>query len=356
MHGMRIQLILAVCVTMLAGCNPGVTVRKNPSHCDTGIRYYRPKPYLLLKPSGKTTTTGTGAKAVAVTEVSDEFVEISMEYLPDFSEEYSLKVRPGLGTATVNIGLEDGWNLTTIDQTLDSKFSENVGAITELAKAAASFGATAGEGAASPSPNTRSQKWVVQATNVPLGYYEAVVNEDMHGKKRLWGWRYVGFAPFNSCPTDIQGAQAACCEDYNDGAVYGLAFENGVMVFKLLGNLKSGAATKRDPVNTGKMEFAENSPLGTPSVDDAFKGKVVEQVREETGLAVPIADVDLDFTTANQLTITVRLNKTDFGALNSKKTALGKLKQRLDSALLNDAKNDFPDRNLTLVVSSVVSK
>ena len=32
---------------------------------------------------------------------------------------------------------------------------------------------------------------------------ESVINPDATGKKRMWGWRYVGFAPFNSCPTDI---------------------------------------------------------------------------------------------------------------------------------------------------------
>ena len=36
----------------------------------------------------------------------------------------------------------------------------------------------------------------ILATNIPFGFYEAVIARDPKGKKQLYGWRYVGFMPF----------------------------------------------------------------------------------------------------------------------------------------------------------------
>ena len=117
---------------------------------DTGIQYYRPKPYLLVSPAGVTVSTESsdgGTKTVITTGESDRFVHISLQYVPDFGEEYSITVRSGLGVNNTTITLQDGRNLTSINQQLDSRFDENVKAVAELVKAAGGLaGAGVGNG------------------------------------------------------------------------------------------------------------------------------------------------------------------------------------------------------------------
>ena len=214
----------------LSGCMPGAYVTKNPGKHDKGIRFYRPKPYLFVSPAGTTTVEGE-ATTIEPRNPPDEMVNIELKYMPDFSEEYSVRVIPGIGTATVGIKLEDGWNLTEITQDLDTKLPENIEAIANLTKAVTGQPeATSGRG------TVPVVKMSVASRNVPLGFYEAVIGVDPCGAKQLYGWRYVGFMPFNGCPTVPSGLCAANC---NDGSlmVYGLVFENQVMVFKSLGEV-----------------------------------------------------------------------------------------------------------------------
>src|SRR5579863_4067437 len=228
-------LIGVVAGVLISGCTPSVRVTKNPAdNCD-GIRYYRPKPYLLIMPAGlvhyqqekppaavpkgsakaeypgnpslygdASTRSSDALRTVAAkadadggnkTEIvaSIKLVEIKLEYLPDFTEEYAISVRPGLGVAEVGITLQDGWNLTGINQKLDSKFAETLAAAAGIAKTAAS----AGGAPRATQDFTPSQFF---ASNVPFGYYEAVISADPNGCKRLYGWRYVGFMPTLTCP------------------------------------------------------------------------------------------------------------------------------------------------------------
>ncbi len=107
-------LALLSIVAHSVGCTPKIIVRQNPAADDEGIRYYRPKPYLLISALSKDGNA------------SADSVSITLDYLPDFSEEYSINVRPGFGLADVNIGLEDGWNLVSINQKLDSQTDETI--------------------------------------------------------------------------------------------------------------------------------------------------------------------------------------------------------------------------------------
>ena len=66
----------------------------NPDDGDTGVRFYRPKPYLLVTPADPT----------------GRLVNMKLEYLPDFNEEYSAHVK---GKASV--ALKDGWNLVGVN-------------------------------------------------------------------------------------------------------------------------------------------------------------------------------------------------------------------------------------------------
>lgn len=206
-------LTLMSLTAIQSGCTPKIVVRQHPTADDQGIRYYRPKPYLLISALSKDAAA------------SSDYVSITLDYLPDFSEEYSINVKSGFGIADVSIGLEDGWNLVSINQKLDSQTDETIKATGELLKAVVSLPASgAGQSAARPIIN-------VPARNVPLGYYEAVIGKNRHGKKQLFGFRYVGFMPFQACPVDMCGSVVAPCDD---GLLYGLTFDSGVMTFKPL--------------------------------------------------------------------------------------------------------------------------
>ena len=67
---------LCLCTILVTGCT-SVKVIRNPDEGDTGIRFFRPKPYLLVTPADPT----------------GRLVNMKLEYLPDFNEEYSAHVR-----------------------------------------------------------------------------------------------------------------------------------------------------------------------------------------------------------------------------------------------------------------------
>ncbi|TWT73238.1 hypothetical protein CA85_17060 [Allorhodopirellula solitaria] len=226
-------LFLLAFAIMTTGCTPKVMVRKNPDDQDCGIRYYRPKPYLKIEPA---------EIAVSKTEsqITPGLVRISLVYLPDFSEEYSISVRSGCGIADVGIKLEDGWNLTEISQELDSQTDENVEAIGSLLSAAGGLLPTSASDRAA-----ESVSFTVPARNVPIGFYESVVGRDACNVKRLYGFRYLGFMPFAGCPIEMAGHSHASCQDpgacgqHPAGSMYGLTFAGGEMVFQPLDGVRS---------------------------------------------------------------------------------------------------------------------
>lgn len=219
MTRLRPLVLLGAFVPLAAAACTSTFVRKDPGQHDRGIRFYRPKPYLLVEPAAG---------------VSNDLVVMSLAYLPDFSEEYSIHVRAGFGVNKTKITLEDGWKLTQLDVDVDSKTSENITAIAGLIEsigglipAARAFGP--------------SDKACIKASNVPLGYYESVISPGPDGRKRLYGWRYVGFAPFAACPQQGTGADCLDCQ-----SLYGLVFESGAMVFKPLA-AAAAPNVERDP-------------------------------------------------------------------------------------------------------------
>ena len=272
---------------------------------DTGIRYYRPKPYLLVEPA-ESEVTNTGAKTITKTP-SDEFVKVSLEYLPDFSEEYSIDVRPGLGTANVSVKLEQGWNLTSINQELDSQFDENVKAIAELAGAAAKFVPTS---ALDGAPAASKKRWVVAATNVPIGYYESVISNDSCGKKRLFGWRYVGFMPYAACPTEVCGVDQIACQDVN-APLFGLVFRNGVMTFQELMTLKDSERHSRRAVGTGEFDVAASTEARLKQLATSIRLEILKEYglqSDVTAFTTDGSDVDLQITLDGKLV----LSRTEF--------------------------------------------
>jgi hypothetical protein len=254
---MRLNFAIVMMCALLLGC-PGVKVVKNPNDRDKGIRYYRPKPYLLVTPGTETTEVTANSTTTKKTLPSDRTVTIQLVYMPDFNEEYSIHVRSGLGIANVGFKLDQGWNLTEISQELDSNVDDNIKAVAELTRSLGDVFSPTSGGSPGATSGTETRKWVVCATNVPLGYYEAVIGYDSQCGKRLYGWKYVGFMPYMPCPTDGVGQCYHDCRD-PQAAVYGLVFEGGVMMFKSLGTIFPNPDYVSVPVET-----AYSSPSTNP--------------------------------------------------------------------------------------------
>ncbi len=271
-YGLRICLILLSSL-LVTGCTPRVIVRANPTASDRGIRYYRPKPYLKVEPAEVAIEKNQTAIVPGV-------VRISLVYLPDFSEEYAIDIRSGLGIANVGIKLEDGWNLTEISQELDSQTDENVRAAASLLSAVGDVVPTA-----SSSQTTAEATFTVPARNVPIGFYESIIARDSRGCKRLYGFRYVGFIPFANCPMDMGGRQTACCSD-PQSALYGLSFVNGQMVFLPLDEMAHTSAVdaskpqnaRADGVKVGKTSavLEPATPLTLPQADSQFSALEIQ--------------------------------------------------------------------------------
>ncbi len=245
-HRLPVGFLLLLCFTVAWGCTPRVIVHSNPGRETNGIRYYRPKPYLKIEPA-----------EVAVDKTTTKFVpgmlRITLEYLPDFSEEYAIDVRSGLGVANVGIKLQDGWNLTEISQDLDSQTDENVKAVGSLISSIGDVMPSASIKSADP-----SSSFIVQGHNVPVGYYESVIGRDAQGCKRLYGFRYLGFIPFASCPIEMSGHDHACCGDPMQ-SMYGLTYRDGQMVFESLSSMAVTPATASDISMAQNVESAAAS-------------------------------------------------------------------------------------------------
>ncbi len=192
------------------GCLPSTRVIKNPGPDDSGVRFYRPKPYLFVQPM--VDRTGTPV---------DGFVTIDTVTLPDFSEEYSIQIRSGFGTNETRVTLADGWRLEGLNVDLDSSTDENLEAVADLVGLVPTL--TSGRDGEGGTP--------VRASNVPLGYYEAVISRGPDCQKRLYGFRYVGFMPYAACPLESAGVEPTHCFG---GDVFALTFERGEMVFRPL--------------------------------------------------------------------------------------------------------------------------
>ena len=218
--GARGAAAVLLAVLLLAGCLPRTRVIPHPSPDEEGLRFYRPKPYLLVAPEA-----GSDGRKV----------RLSLEYLPDFSEEYAVQIRSGFGINVTTVELEDGWNLVRLHGELDAQIDEQIRAFADLLQAAGKLVPTS----QAPEPTAARPQIVVEAANVPLGFYEAVIARGPGGRKRLYGWRYVGFAPFQPCPFDAMGAECLPCQQ---AGLYGLVFRKGVMVFEPLGEVGARAA------------------------------------------------------------------------------------------------------------------
>jgi hypothetical protein len=105
------SLVIATLATLLVGCTTTMNVRKVKDDGKTeGVRYYLPKPYLLVQPA------------------ADGTITVSTVFLPDKDQQYAVQTRTTLGKFKLTMNLSDEGFLTEFGWKPDG---------TELAKAAA---------------------------------------------------------------------------------------------------------------------------------------------------------------------------------------------------------------------------
>lgn len=242
------SLIVGMTLLMsIVGCS-SVQVTKDPDERSSGIRFYRPKPYLMVSPADPT----------------GRMVKMKLHYLPDYSDgEYLVKVR-----GNAKVALQDGWNLVGVNGEAPSPPN----APQEGAEAGGGTGAAAGDG--------KLPEMVVAATNVPIGFYESVL-EPVGKRKVFRGWRYVGFSVMGGgatpgdpnlpicghpqCPpTDGNGR--ACRYPEMPQPVFGMVAVNGVMTFREIGEIA---------MNNGCPFYVETpKPMTDPANNNKEDGKL----------------------------------------------------------------------------------
>lgn len=192
----RRALVFGLCLATV-GC-ARTSVRRLQCDDDEGVRFYRTKPYLQIEP----------------VESAPGHIKLSVVHLPDFTEEYVVQQCVGFGTNNTTVTLNDNGTLKSLNADVDSKVTELLGQVPGLAGA---FGAA--PTACGPA-KTDDFSMTVKAYWVPLGLYEAVISRGPDGRKRLYGWRYVGFMPFTQCPTESRGlCQTSCHTDVLFGLI-----------------------------------------------------------------------------------------------------------------------------------------
>lgn len=111
---MRNNFIAAVVAAFTITSCATYNVHKAKNSSEAGIRFYQPRPYLMVK------------------EGADKGLVYDVIYLPDYSNEYIVKKKGFIGTANVTIKLENGWNVTDFGSTYDSKTPETLTALAGL--------------------------------------------------------------------------------------------------------------------------------------------------------------------------------------------------------------------------------
>ena len=123
-HATFLWYLLLVSITItLTGC-PRVKVNRLTNHDDTtaeGIRFYRPIPYLAVSH-----TESEPGKS------EDMKTNFSIVWLPDMSQEYTIRASSGLGTVSYKPTLENGWKLTGLDVNLESKATDILTVVASL--------------------------------------------------------------------------------------------------------------------------------------------------------------------------------------------------------------------------------
>lgn len=103
-----LSLLLLSCATVKFYQDPALTT-------ETGLRFYSPKPYLLVEYDGTKTVN----------------LKTSIVYLPDRSDPQYIRIKPGIGSSALKLELTNGM-LASYGLTTDTKIPETLGKVTDL--------------------------------------------------------------------------------------------------------------------------------------------------------------------------------------------------------------------------------
>jgi len=102
---------------------------------------------------------------------------LKLVYLPDKTKPMAMSVRTGLfGTASMKPGLQDGWMLTSLDASADSKAAETLTAIASLVSSAT----TGGAGGAPKSAMTTGKRGEHLAPPVPPDFSKQILKPGLY--------------------------------------------------------------------------------------------------------------------------------------------------------------------------------
>jgi hypothetical protein len=247
LRSFRLSVVGLTFIAMLGGC-AGVRVTPlNPDGTPTvgakeGMRYYMPAPYLLVArmPPIPSSATPTPSPPSSDTETEpspgeEEFAQtkkspkpskekndsegsstapaggapssntsflastpqymLKLIYLPDKTKPMAMSVRTGLfGAASMKPALQDGWMLTSLDASADSKTAETLTAIASLMSSAA----TGGAGGAAKSAMTRGEGGEQLVPTVPPDFSKQVLKPGLYkfvydANGELIGLRHVTY-------------------------------------------------------------------------------------------------------------------------------------------------------------------
>jgi hypothetical protein len=194
-----------------------------------GVRYYEPHPYLLVArlppntqatggnspqesgssgraaqsqtdnstsnkapmsaPAAPATGPSVGASDTSFSASTDQY-SIRLIYLPDYSHPFAISESPGLfGSSSMKPQLQDGWMLTNLEASGDSKVAETVAAMAQLVSAAMGGGGGAAKPAA-PASAARAAGGPIPVDALPPGLYKFEYNTagDLAGLVRVTGF------------------------------------------------------------------------------------------------------------------------------------------------------------------------
>jgi hypothetical protein len=123
----KTTVVPALAAVLLAGC-AGFEFYENPElkGPETGMKFYTPKPYLLVGRVGGT----------------EKPVDISVVYLPDLSKPVYAKARSGWGSSNLTMSLSDG-RITQFGQQVDNNAAQSLTALQSLITALGGGGPSA---------------------------------------------------------------------------------------------------------------------------------------------------------------------------------------------------------------------
>jgi hypothetical protein len=126
----------------LCGCAHVEVAHVSAHDRSNGIHYNEPVPFLwvtdVVTPAAPATPAAGTTPAMPATPKKDTITG-TIIYLPDQSQRYVVRVRPGWGTVNGSVKLDNGWMLDTLGAQSDSKGPETITAVTGLLAGAAAL-------------------------------------------------------------------------------------------------------------------------------------------------------------------------------------------------------------------------